>query len=225
VDSTTVTSTAAQPTVSASDGTFALVPFPIVEDNVRHDTLAVQVTFEMANGDYMMVASNMEDTFEGLRLIKYALRPDGTPDVYAVSPPAYDSWTMLPTFFRDPADPGHYFILANYGEKQSWGQKLLWLETQKFTDLGFLDVALPTRVIEGDSTYLKRDNIAPFARIDGTRDAPSITFTCDSVFLYDDQQGRQDLVLPASAVRYTFDAKDGLALWLNGSKRILKKPA
>lgn len=210
--------------VPLDDSVFALVPFPIVDDNVRHDTLAVQVTFDMANGNYLMVASPMEDTFEGLRLIHYALGPDSTVDVRAVSPPAYDSWTMLPTFFRDPGDPGHYFILANFGEKQSWGQKLLWLD-HAFTDLGFLDVALPTHATEGDSTFLKRGNIAPFARLQGSRDALSISFTCDSIFLYDDQEGHQDLVLPAASVRYTYRSDEGLALWLNGRKQPVKKPA
>lgn len=211
-------------TVPMDDSAFALVPFPIVDDNVHHDTLAVQVTFGMPNGRYMMVASNMEDTFEGLRLIHYALGPDSTADVRAVSPPAYDSWTMLPTFFRDPGDPGHYFILANFGEKQSWGQKLLWLD-HKFTDLGFLDVALPTRTTEGDTACLKRENIAPFARIRGSRHEAVISFACDSVFLYDDQRGGTDRVVPSRSIRYLFSERDGLRLWIDGQVVPVKVPA
>ena len=53
----------------------------------------------------------------------------------AISSPAYDSWTMLPTFFPiDTARPTDaMWVLANFGEKESWGQKLLWLD-EDFTE-------------------------------------------------------------------------------------------
>jgi hypothetical protein len=171
-----------------------------------------------------MVASNIEETFEGLRLYRYRFTADSTVEMIAVSPPAYDSWTMLPTFFI--GDKGSLWVLANFGEKESWGQKLLWLD-QVFVDNGFIDAALPERVMEDDTLRLKRRNIAPFTHVlkHPEEDTVFFTFTCDSVYLYNDQQGRHDIIVPASAVRYTFHYNEGLALWLNGRKTLVKKPA
>lgn len=199
------------------------LPFPIVDDNVFHDTLAVQVTFDLMNDDYLMVASNMEETFEGLRLYRYRMNKNDH-DMLAVSSPAYDSWTMLPTFFPADNSEQRMWVLANFGEKQSWGQKLMILD-KAFSDIGFLDVALPQRAAEGDSLYLKRGNVAPHLRMarDGTTTV--FFFACDSVYLYDDQQGGTDRVLPGSSVRYLYSERDGLRLWLDGRVVPVKKPA
>ena len=201
-----------------------LIQFPIVDDNLHHDTLAIQVTFDMLDGSYLMVASHMEETFEGLRLYRYRFNADSSVHLLAVSPPAYDSWTMLPTFFRTDTTSTALWILANFGEKQSWGQKLLRLD-HDLSDMGFIDAALPTRVVERDTAYLKRENIAPFAHITEVNDTLILTFTCDSVYLYDDQNGHTDLVLPSTLVRYTYHPSEGLALWAHGRKMLVKKPS
>lgn len=199
--------------------------FPMVEDNLEHDTLLVQVTFDLLDGTYIMVASNRQETFEGLRLYRYRLNPNGTPEMLTISTPAYDSWTMLPTFFpEEPSTPsGALWVLANFGEKESWGQKLLRLN-QDFTDLGFLDVAVPERLVEDDTLRLKRRSIAPFTRLMRSGDTTTFSFACDSVYLYDDQEGGLDVVLHASRVRYTYERNGGLALWVDGRKRTIKTP-
>lgn len=201
----------------------APIPFPIVDDNVKHDTLLVQVTLDMGDGTYMMVASNIEETFEGLRLYRYRANADSSADVLAISSAAYDSWTMLPTCFGT-SDSSRFWVLANFGEKQSWGQKLMQLDTA-FHDIGFLEVTLPTRTIETDTAYLKRENIAPFTRVNSSADTTVFTFVCDSVHLYDDLQGNNDLIVPASALRYTFHTSEGLVLWLHGHKLPVKEPS
>ncbi|MEO8591279.1 MAG: hypothetical protein ABI432_18010 [Flavobacteriales bacterium] len=214
-----------QPTPLATPLGFAPLEFAQVDDNLHHDTLLIQVTFDMGDGSFVMVASNMEETFEGVRLYRYRLKPDSTADMLAVSSPGYDSWTMLPTFFTDSATSGQdYWILANFGEKESWGQKLLKLNNA-FTDLGFLDLALPERVMEDDTLRLKRRNIAPFARYSSNGDTAVFRFACDSVYLYDDQEGHNDVVLPANTVRYTYHPSEGPSLWLNGRKHLLTQPA
>ena len=200
------------------------VEFPQVEDNVRNDTLLIQVTFDMGDGTYVMVASNREETFEGLRLYRYELLPDSNAKVLSSSAPAYDSWTMLPTFFPYPNPPGTFMILANFGERESWGQKLIFMD-KAFTDLGFLDVAYPEHIVEGDSAYVKRTNVAPFGRFEMHIDTLVFTFACDSLFLYDDMAGHNDLIVPANSIRYTCHPKTGLVLWQNGQPRAVKKPA
>lgn len=200
--------------------------FPLVDDNLEHDTLLVQVTFDLLDGTYVMVASNREETFEGLRLYRYRLTSAGPPEMLAVSSPAYDSWTMLPTFF--PVDTAHpadaNWVLANFGEKESWGQKLMRLETA-FHEIGFLDVALPEWVSEDDTLRLKRRNIAPHVRYELLGDTSIFTFACDSVYLYDDQEGHLNEVLHASRVRFTIDPGLSLSLWVDGRRRVVKRPA
>ena len=200
------------------------IDFPQVDDNLHHDTLLTQVTFDLQDGSYLMVASNVEETFEGLRLYRYRFNTDSTVNMLSVSSPAYDSWTMLPTFFAYPNPTGTYMILANFGERESWGQKLIFMD-RAFTDLGFMDVAYPEHIVDADTAYVKRTNVAPFARFDMHIDTVVFTFACDSLFLYDDMAGHNDLIVPASSIRYTVHPQTGLVLWQNGRQRPVKQPS
>lgn len=202
---------------------WAPIQFQSVEDNLTHDTLLIQATFNIGDGSFVMVASNVEDTWEGLRLYRYRPNPDSTADMIAVSVPAYDSWTMLPTFFgKDSTRTGDLWVLANFGERESWGQKLFRLR-DGFEDLGFIDAAAIERVEEEGAMLLKRRNIAPHARLEFVGDSAWIRFACDSVYLYDDQRGGYDFVVASSSVKY-LSAPEGLSLWVNGQKRAVKKP-
>ncbi len=200
--------------------------FPAVDDNIAHDTLLIQTTFDLGDGSYVMVAGNVTDTFEGLRLYRYKLVNDSAPEMIAVSSPAYDSWTMLPSFFPvDGLKPtGAMWVLANFGEKESWGQKLMLLDGA-FHDLGFMDVALPERILEDDTLRVKRRNIGPFMRCSTQGETTTWRFHCDSVYVYDDQAGGYDQVLAASRLHFTYSRAEGLSLWLDGVKRPVKTPA
>lgn len=200
--------------------------FSTVDDNIQNDTLLTQTTFDLGDSTFIMVASNVVETFEGLRLYRYRFTADSTVERIATSSPGYDSWTMLPTFFAlDSVRPTDaLWVLANFGEKESWGQKLMILDWE-FTDHGFLDVALPERVQEGDSSLLKRRNVAPYMRYSESGDTAVFLFACDSVYLYDDQAGGMDQVVAAERLRFTFHRDEGLALWLDGHKRPVKKPS
>lgn len=198
--------------------------FEAIEDNIAHDTLLIQTTFDLGDSTFVMVAQNVEDTFEGLRLYRYRFLPDSSVEMMAISSPAYDSWTMLPTFFPlDTAYPDDAnWVLANFGERESWGQKAMLLDWE-FMDVGFMDVALPERIVEDDTVRLKRRNVAPYMRYSESGDTAVWLFACDSVYLYDDQEGQMDQVIHARRLRYTFEANEGLALWVDGRKRLLKK--
>jgi len=198
--------------------------FAALDDNIRHDTLLIQTTFDMGDGTFVMVAGNVEPKFEGIRLVRYKLLPDSNAQVISYSSGGYDSWTMLPTFFAIPDPPGTHLILANFGERESWGQKLMFMDST-FTDLGFLDVAYPEHITEGDSTFMKRTNIAPFGRLALHSDTAVFTFECDSVFLYDDMAGHNDLIVPAHTIRYTYHPETGLEIWQNGQRRAVKQPS
>lgn len=200
------------------------VEFAVLDDNIRHDTLLIQTTFDIRDSTFVMVAGNVQETFEGIRLYRYRLLADSAAEVMAYSTPGYDSWTMLPTFFAYPNPPGTYLILANFGERESWGQKLIFMDWA-FTDLGFMDVAYPERIVEGDSTYLKRTNAGPYGRFAMNVDTLVFTFECDSLFLYDDMAGNYDLMVPAHSIRYTFHPVTGLELWRNGKRRAVKQPS
>lgn len=207
------------------DAAFEQVAFPLVDDNLAHDTLLVQVTFDMQDGSFLMVASNQEETFEGLRLYRYRLNPDGSHKVLAVSSPAYDSWTMLPTFFQAPEEPSTYIVLANFGEKQSWGQKAMLLTDAGFTDLCFLDAALPQFVndAEMDTSFIRLANVGPRTRIVTGDERITFEFAGDSLYLYDDLRGATDRVIEAQRVRYELIGKQ-LHLAIDGHARAVKEP-
>lgn len=192
-------------------GALERVHFPQVADNVKHDTLAVQITFDMQDGTHLMVASNTEETFEGLALYRYRAKPDSSAEVLARSAPAYDSWTMFPTFFRNPGSDGPLLVFANFGEKQSWGQKVMRLDSAGFEEVCFLEVALPMRVAEPDTSYLKRGSIATYLRAFGD----TLEFACDSIYIYDDGAGGRDRIVPARNARYVI-GRGQCALQLEG---------
>jgi hypothetical protein len=198
-------------------------PFTQFDQNVYHDTLLVQTSFDLGDGSYVMVASHVEDTFEGLRLVRYAFAADSSVYVRAVSAPGYDSWTLLPSFF--PVDSAHVngplWVLANMGEKESWGQKVMMLDST-FRDIGFLDMAYPERVMEDDTLRLKRRSIAPYLRLLQRGDTAYWGVACDSVYLYDDLQGHQDVVLAAHRVRSITTIHGTSALEIDG--RVLPYP-
>ena len=47
----------------------------------------------------------------------------------------------------------------------------------------------------------------------------------DSLFLYDDMAGHNDLIVPAHSIRYTYHPDTGLELWQNGQRRAVKRPS
>ncbi len=191
------------------------INFPQIADNIRHDTLAIQTTFDLGDGTFVMVAANAEETFEGLRLYRYELQPDSNAKIITASAPAYDSWTMFPTFFGKPGDSTSYIVLANFGEKQSWGQKMMLLDKSGFSDMGFLEAARPVRVVEPDTAYLKRESIAPSVRWTHA-DLRAFEFAGDSVYLYDDGKGGQDYVIAADRLKCQQNG-NAIQLWIDGA--------
>lgn len=189
-----------------------------LDDNVRHDTLLIQTTFGLDDGTYVMVASNVEETREGLRLVHYRPRPDSSAEVIAISKPGYDSRTMLPIFHRGPDPAAGLLVLANMGERDSWGQEVFLLKDNRFQELGFLDLAVPSWE-QGDEGPVRRlVSIAPNTVVQGPVDDLSISFRTDSVLLYDDQRGHHELTLPAHRVRYSI--RDGRAVLLIDGKPV-----
>lgn len=212
--------TASEPSgVPATGSLGAPIPFRMVEDNVTHDTLLIQVTFDLGDGTNLMVASNIEETFEGLRLYHYRASADSSAELLAVSTPAYESWTMLPTFFHHPLDSGAYVVLTNWGERQSWGQKVFRFDAQGFHDLCFLDVAHPELVEDADGPRRKLVNIAPHMLCLADGEGLRFVYQSDSVFLYDDLAGHMDTVVPASWIEHTWSPVEGLRLWYQGDPR------
>lgn len=195
---------------------FTRVEFKALPDNIRHDTLLVQTTFDLGDGSFVMVASNVNETFEGLRLYRYTLLPDSNARVIAHSRPAFDSWTMFPTFFRAPDDPKALIVLANFGEKQSWGQKVMRLDSSGFHDIGFLDVGRPERVTEGDSSTTRVASIAPHTIISARQDGLWFTFDCDSLHVYDDLRGGLDVIIASKRVAYR-SGSGGFELGIDGA--------
>ncbi|MCB0795532.1 MAG: hypothetical protein KDB88_12410 [Flavobacteriales bacterium] len=200
-----------------------IIEMPVVDDDVRSDTLSIQVTFDLQDGTRLLVASRTTNEFEGLRLYHYRSLPDSSAEWLAISSPAYDSWTMFPTFFSLTDRPGTLLILANFGARDSWGQKVLRLDEGGFTDLGFLNVALPERTMDPDDGPFRFRSIAPHCRFEPENGQWLISFEADSVWLYDDLQGGLDLHLAAERVSYLLQ-QDGTVLRVDGQDRLPADP-
>lgn len=191
-----------------------VLALPIIEDNVRHDTLLVHTTYDLGDGLFLMAAQNNDYNKEGIRLYLYKPQADSSAEILAWSKPGYDSETMLPTFFTNGNRSDGFVIIANMGERQSWGQEAFWLKDNAINSLGFLDVAVREWKTVDDSTYQFRTSIAPRTEVRGTNGAFDFSFTGDSLQLYDDLQGNSEVMLPAKSVRYR--SGNGWRLWLNG---------
>lgn len=186
-----------------------------LDDNVKHDTLLIQTTFQLGDSTYVMVASNVEETKEGLRLVLYRPRADSSAEVIAMSKPGYDSQTMLPTFFRGPDPAAGLLVLANMGERDSWGQEVFLLKDGRFQELGFLNVAIPTWEQREEGPVRRLQSVVPNVLVQGPVNDLLIAFQGDSLLLYDDLRGHQEVSLAPGRVRYAI--KDGAAtLFLDG---------
>lgn len=181
---------------------WTVLDLPILPDNVRHDTLLVHTTYELGDGRFLMAAQNNNYNREGIRLYLYQPQADSSAKILAWSKPGYDSETMLPTFFSNGNKTDGLVILANMGERQSWGQEVFWLKDDGIKSLGFLDVAVREWKTVDDSTYQFRTSIAPRTAVYGANGVFEFGFSGDSLQLYDDLQGHMEVMLPASAVRY-----------------------
>ena len=93
-------------------------------------------------------------------------------------------------------------ILANMGERESWGQEAFWLKDGRFISLGWLNVAQRDWKTVDDSLQQWRTNIAPRATVHGGNGAFLIGFSGDSLQLYDDLQGHLEVTLPSNRLRY-----------------------
>ncbi|MBL0043362.1 MAG: hypothetical protein IPP33_02765 [Flavobacteriales bacterium] len=200
-----------------------LVDLPGLDDNVKHDTLLIQTTFDLGDGTFIMVASNKEETREGIRLCLYRPSADSSAEMIAFSKPGYDSETMLPSFFSTGKKEDGWILLANMGERESWGQEAFWLKDQKFHSLGFLDVAQRDWKTSDDSTFQWRTNIGPRAIVNGMNGKFTISFSGDSLQLYDDLQGHREVVIRASSLRYQC-SEGKAALVINGIAIVANGP-
>jgi hypothetical protein len=199
---------------------------PVVEDNVHSDTLLIQVTFALPDGSFLMVAGPQQESREGLHLYRYTLLADSSARVLAVSPPAFDSYTMLPTFFGTPGSAnGPWVLLANFGEKDSWGQKVLVLDDTGFQDLGFIDAAVPELRQEADTSYYRLTNLALHTNIRASGDSLLFRFSTDSLHLYDDLRGQRDRHRAGQDIGYVATKDGGFFLRDKGELHRVAPPA
>lgn len=175
-----------------------------IENNVDNDTILVHETFRLSDGSFVMSARHIEEKFVGLRLYHYKVQNDEI-EMLAISSPGYDSWMFRPNFFQHPE--GGFLILAEIGYVDSWGQKVFHFTNQGFRELGTMEIAYKpeTRPVGTDSADFGVRSIAPYTEITFNGLTPSFSFSCDSVFLYDDGRGNQNISYPGH--RVVFEAQ------------------
>ena len=190
----------------------ALMP---IEDHFELDSILIHNTYELSEGHFMMVSRASEDSFIGLQMHLYTLM-DSLPIVSASSTPAYDSWIYLPTFFVS-SDRQDTLLLAEIGERESWGARLLRIHDGVFVDLGFIDIALRDHKfdeeLETDVMFLK--SVASNTSIKANGEGLIVSFGPEPLHIYDDQLGNADTLYPADQVIYEFS--DSLRLKIKES--------
>jgi hypothetical protein len=216
------------PRVPAEASLHLPLDVPQVEDNLAHDSLVIQTTFALEDGSFIMVASHAQteerldagDRNAGLRLYRYRLMADGKAEVMAASSSAHDSWTMFPTFFRDPHRPDARLILANFGARDSWGQRVLRMTPQGFEDIGFMQVAALERVAGDEGEELRARNVASYARVTVDADGWRIRFGTPELILFDDLRGGTDVPMAGTRVHYRWSPGSGLVLYVDDEARL-----
>jgi hypothetical protein len=216
------------PSTAVTDGD--AIQFPQIDDNITNDTLLIQTTFDLGDGTFLMVASHSQteerldagDRNAGLRLYHYKL-DSGSPVILATSSSAHDSWTMFPTFFKDPRGKG-YILLCNFGERDSWGQKVIRFDQGGFTDMGFINAAMIERNEDEDDGMTLR-SIAPSTKVTWHTDEIRFTFEGDELLLFDDLRGNIDLPIEAKRVSYRWDQRAGMRLFIDGEERREDEPS
>lgn len=186
------------------EGVYQPLELSNLEDPIVHDSLLVHNTFDLSGGQALMVARSTEEDFEGLKL--YLLRDvGGNTRVVSNSTGAYDSWTYIPTIFVSP-NGRDTLILAETGERESWGARLIRLKGGLFTDLGFVDMAV--RASKFDELEEKEvevlRSVVPYTGITCNNGTLFIEFNT-SVHVFDDGQGGLDTLYPANAIHYVWD--------------------
>lgn len=194
------------------------VELPGLPDNVRHDTLLIQTTFDLGSGNFLMVASNVDETREGVRLYLYRPDADSSAQVLAASKPGYDSATMFPTFFQCADTSQGWVILANMGERESWWQEAFWLKDATFNYLGNIGAAQRDWKSDGDSTWSWRTNIGPRAVVSGGNGVFNVRFSGDSLMLNEDGLGGIDVMYPTA--RVSFGCAEGHSTLLIDGKAV-----
>ena len=204
-----------EPSSGVLDGTYERIALMPIEDHFELDSILIHNTYELSIGHFMMVARATEESFTGLQMHLYTLK-DSLPIISASSTPAYDSWIYLPTFFVSP-DQQDTLLLAEIGERESWGARLLRIEDGVFEDLGFIDIALRDKKfdeeLEKDVMFLK--SVASNTSIREIGEDLIVSFGPEPLHIYDDQLGNSDTLYPADHVIYEFS--DSLRLKIKES--------
>ncbi|NND76894.1 MAG: hypothetical protein HKN39_01765 [Flavobacteriales bacterium] len=174
------------------------IEIPSLDIVSKVDSIFYQNVFQMENGQYIAIAEPVNDRFEGLCLQLLEMAYDSSMNVIASSSYGYDSRTYFPTFFKQGK---RTFLLVNTGERDSWGNKVMELTNKEFKEFGFIDVAKATRNRPGEDHEFRHENIARFSIL-SDNEPLTLTFTCDSIILFDDQKSALDTLLSSDQVKY-----------------------
>jgi|GEM_PF-6889520 len=193
------------------DSNFERIDFPEVDVDPGNDSLWYHLVLDIPGDKWLAVAQpTNENNRRGIRMQLMSMNVDSTFSVHTESSPGYDSAKLFPTFFKDAQ--GRLIILADTGERQSWGQKVYLLNNERFEDLGFLDVGTVAYTEEDGQQILAPTTIAERVTIEQTKKGLEFRFSGKDLVLFDDGKGNLDTIIDASSICYRLNKRGKFTL-------------
>lgn len=191
------------------DSEFIKVDYTEVDLDPGNDSLWYHLVLDIPGDAHLAVAQPLQESNRrGVRMQLLLADTDTSFRALTESSPGYDSAMLFPTFFVDAH--GRHIILADTGERESWGQKVYLLDQGVFTDLGFIDVGLPMQGpdnADADADIIPK-NIAPVVRLDlDGKGGIDFRFETEEIILFDDTQGHLDTLVRAKDYLYNLSKR------------------
>jgi len=194
-------------------GPFTPVSYTELELDPGNDSLWYHLVLDIPGDLDFAIAQPTEETNRfGIRFQLLDNKADGTFECKGESSPAYDSAKLFPTFFKNQA--GQHIILADTGEKVSWGQKVYLLDNGTFYDLGFIDMGTVDYAtnLESDSLELSPQSIAPRLKIEDSKKGLEFRVDGETMVLYDNGKGKLNQVVSCNKWHYLLNKKGNWSL-------------
>lgn len=194
-------------------GDFKSVIYEELDLDPGNDSLWYHLVIDIPGDLHLAVAQPTSD--DNRRGVRFQLLKEGQDSTFhceTESSPGFDSAKLYPSFFSN--DMGQHIILADTGERDSWGQKVYLLVENKFYDLGFIDVG-SVNYDEDQETLeqsLSPQSIAKNVTISSDANGYRFTFDLEEFVLYDDQKGNLNQIVPSSQWSYFLDKENNWTL-------------
>lgn len=183
---------------------FTIKEFKIIDyEEINIDTLFIQVAFELNPQRWILIARNIDEDPEGLKLL--LIDPTKGNKLLYRSKGAYESMILHPTFFVPDNEKTPWVILCALGMDESWGQNLFFMNGDEINEIAYLDIA---KKEDADPSLYENGerlaDIAPDTKVIKNKTGYHFTFGCDSIIYFGELGDKVDPILKGSSIGFTY---------------------